>query len=78
MASRKEPNLGLNYGWGDAESGWQEQMNENLRAIGALVQGAVNSATVTAPPAEAVEGDRYIIPVGARVIWADHSGKLVR
>lgn len=78
MASFKEPNLGLNYGWNDGESGWQDQMDENLRAIGALVQGAIKSVSVTTPPPDAVEGDRYIIPTGATGVWAGHTGKVTR
>lgn len=76
--SSKEPNLGLNYGWIAGESGWQEQVNENFRALGALTQGAVKSATITTPPVDPIPGDRYIIPVGAAAGWSEHAGKLAR
>lgn len=44
--------------------------NEAIRALDALLQLAVLSRTVAAPPASPTAGDRYIVPVGATGVWA--------
>ena len=43
--------------------------NEAIRALDALVQLAVLSRTVAAPPASPAAGDRYIVPPGAAGAW---------
>lgn len=78
MAALIEPNIGLNYGWDAGESGWSEQMNENLKSLGTLVMPSVISASVTTPPFTPIAGDRYILPIGASGIWAGADGTLVR
>lgn len=78
MAAKQEPNIGLNYGWGLGESGWNLQMDENLRAVGALVQVGVVSMTTSTPPASPSQGARYIVGPAATGAWAGHTGKLVR
>lgn len=78
MASQ-EPNIGLNYGWEEGESGWALQMDENLRALGALLHLEVLSRTVEDPSDLAPEnGDRYIVPDGASGDWDGLDGKIVR
>ena len=44
-------------------------MNEALTQVDAVVQLAVLSAVVTAPPGTPTEGDRYIVPAGATGAW---------
>lgn len=78
MAAKQEPNLGLNYGWPLGDSGWNLEMDENLRAVGALVQLSVISATTTAPPSSPSQGDRYIVPAGATGDWAGQTNRVVR
>lgn len=78
MAAKQEPNLGLNYGWPLGDSGWNLEMDENLRAVGALVQLSVISATTATPPASPTQGDRYIVPAAATGDWAGHTNKVVR
>ena len=51
--------------------------NDALRILDVLVQPAVVSRTVTAPPATPAEGDRYIVPAGATGAWAGQTGKVV-
>ncbi|KAE8546137.1 DUF2793 domain-containing protein [Marinobacter nauticus] len=77
MPAKQEPNIGINYGWAGGESGINLQLDENWRAIGALLQLSVLSRT-TDIPASPVEGDRYIVPVGATGNWSGHDGKLAR
>lgn len=78
MASQ-EPNIGLNYGWGLGESGWDQQMDENLRAIGALLHLEVLSRDVDDPSTLSPEdGDRYLIPSGATGVWDGQDGKIAR
>lgn len=44
--------------------------NEAIRLLDALVQMAVISRTLTAPPASPADGDRYIVAAGATGAWA--------
>ncbi|NYZ69495.1 DUF2793 domain-containing protein [Endozoicomonas sp. SM1973] len=76
--AKQEVNIGLNYGWSLGESGWNLQMDENLKAIGALLVISVLSATTTEPPASPTPGDRYLVPVGATGVWQENINKVVR
>ena len=78
MASIQEPNLGLNYGWATGESGWANQMDENIRSIGALMFPSVVSFTTASPPGILVPGARYLVPAGATGLWAGEEDNLVR
>ena len=77
MPAKQEPNIGINYGWNAGESGINLQLDENWKAIGALLQLSVVSST-TDVPALPVAGDRYIIPTGATGLWSTHVGKVAR
>jgi len=78
MTVKNEPNLGINYGWDLGESGFNLQMDENLKAFGALIQIAVISTTIGTPPGSPTLGDRYLIPAGATGVWAGNDGKIAR
>ncbi|MCV5919823.1 DUF2793 domain-containing protein, partial [Escherichia coli] len=43
---------------------------------GAIVGLSVSSRSVTTPPASAVEGERYIVPVGATGAWAGRTDQI--
>src|SRR5688572_22200002 len=47
--------------------------NEAIQALDALVQPAVESRTITAPPATPLAGDAYLVPAGATGAWAGHA-----
>lgn len=47
-----------------------DELNAGFLSIDAVLQLAVISRVVTAPPADAIQGDRYIIPSGAIGAWA--------
>jgi hypothetical protein len=51
--------------------------NEAIQALDALVQPAVESRTVTAPPSTPLTGDTYLVPSGATDAWAGHTDELV-
>lgn len=77
--AKQEANIGLNYGWNLGDSGWNLQMDENLKALGALVNVSVLSATTQAPPAAPEKGHRYLIPAaGVTGDWAGHEKKIAR
>lgn len=78
MASSKAPNIGLNFGWSLGESGWNAQMDENLKAIDALLMINVLSATIATPPASPTPGDRYLLPTGTTDAWTGWEGRVVR
>ncbi|HEY0920671.1 DUF2793 domain-containing protein [Devosia sp.] len=50
--------------------------NEAMRALDLLVQPAVKSASLAAPPAAPEEGDAYLVPGGAGGAWAGRDGQL--
>ncbi|AKU43263.1 hypothetical protein RCRHEA_19 [Rhodobacter phage RcRhea] len=67
------PNLGLPI---IAASQAQKHVthNESLVRLDAMVQLAVLSAAITAPPASPSNGARYIVPTGATGAWAGNAG----
>ncbi len=71
-----DPNLGLTYGWDFRESGWKDGMDDNLKALGAVVHLSILSSTTTAPPGSPTNGDRYIIPAGATGDWSGKTGEV--
>ncbi len=75
MAST-DPNLGLTYGWTLGESGWNTNMDGNLKRLGAVVGLAVKDRDLTTPPASPVDGDRYLIPVAATGVWAGKTNQI--
>lgn len=51
-------------------------LNEALARLDGLASGLVESATTVAPPLAPLDGDAYIVPVGAEVAWAAEAGTL--
>lgn len=76
MTAQTLPNSGLVAGYTDAEDGWGEAMNANLRALDALVQLRVVDKDLTAPPGSPVAGQVYIVGAAATGAWAGQEGKL--
>ena len=50
--------------------------NEALLILDAAIHLAVESRSLTAPPATPADGDRYLVAAGATGAWAGHDGKL--
>ena len=50
--------------------------NEALRILDALTQLAVLSETITAPPTDAEDGDRYLVAQGGQDDWAGQDGSI--
>jgi hypothetical protein len=50
--------------------------NEGMRLLDGVVQLSVLSRAQTAPPANPVAGDRYILPSGATGAWAGFDDSL--
>lgn len=71
-----DPNLGLNYGWTMGESGWNDEMDANLKRLGAVVGLSVKDRDLTTPPASPTDGDRYIVATGATGAWAGKDGQI--
>lgn len=73
MPSSTEPRSGLFYGWSLGESGWNAQMDSNLKRIGRFgFHLSVLDRNLTAPPATPAVGDTYIIGSPATDAWATH------
>lgn len=60
MASIKESNLGLNYGWAYGESGWNTGMDDNLVKLGFESRKRINGI-LSSPPSAPSNGDAYIV-----------------
>jgi hypothetical protein len=71
-------NVGLIAGWVLGEEPWGDEMNANLRALDALIQGRVLDKDLTAPPGAPAAGDAYIVGAAATGDWATHDGKIAR
>jgi hypothetical protein len=71
MAVSYGPNLGkmINALTGDS---FDADFRALLRSYDALLQGAVISKTLTAPPGSPANGDRYIVGASATGAWATH------
>lgn len=77
MASTLGNNLGIYHSWDLGESGWNTQMDSNLKLIDATIFLSVLSATTTAEPVSPVAGDRYILPASATgTNWAGNDAAL--
>jgi len=50
--------------------------NEAIQALDVLVQPVVESLAVTTPPVLPIEGEAYVVPVGAIGSWAGHGSEI--
>lgn len=78
MGASFGPNNSVAYGWGAGESGWGQQMSQNMRALDALLSLDVISDAVNTPPSSPNPGDRYIIGPSPTGAWAGNAGKIAR
>lgn len=76
MPASQEAISGLWNGWNSGEGGMKNQMDANWLRIGALMNLAVISRTLTAAPASPTDGDRYIVAAGATGVWAGMSARV--
>ena len=51
--------------------------NEGMQVLDAVVQLSVRDRDLSAPPPAPVDGDRYLVAVGASGVWAGWSGNIV-
>jgi len=71
MASSTEPRSGIKYGWSLGESGWNSDMDANLKAIGRFAYHlSIKDRDLTAPPGSPTPGDTYIPAATATGAWA--------
>ncbi|MFG1478597.1 DUF2793 domain-containing protein [Xanthobacter sp. V4C-4] len=75
MASDQSANLALPY-LAAAQAQKHVTHNEALRALDAHVQLALESVTMSAPPATPEEGARWFVPAGATGAFAGQAGRL--
>lgn len=70
MTAITEPRSGIYYGWGIGASGWGEDMDANLTSVGRFAYHlSVLDRDLSTPPASPVNGDTYIVAVGATDAW---------
>lgn len=78
MPASQAPNANLNYGWDGDEQGINLQLDENWRAIDALMGSIAVLSEETAPPATPTNGDKHLIIGTATGDFAGHEGKVAR
>jgi hypothetical protein len=78
MAATQAPNANLNYGWDGDEQGINLQLDENWRAIDALLGSIAILSEVSAPPVSPANGDKHLIVATATGDFATHEGKVAR
>ncbi len=77
MASVTEPRSGLKYGWALGESGWNVEMDANLKSIGRFAYHlSVKDRDLEAPPESPASGDTYIVAASATGAWATKEGQV--
>lgn len=64
------PNTGMQAGFLAAESGWDDEMNRNLRVLDTLVNLRVLSMGLNAPPASPAQGAAYVVGSAPTGAWA--------
>lgn len=78
MASSTEPRSGLKYGWSLGESGWNAEMDANLKSVGRFSYHlSVKDRDLAAPPGSPASGDTYIPAATATGAWAGKEGQIV-
>lgn len=76
MPRKDTPRFKLAYGWDRGEDWWGDPTSENRVMTDALLHPAPISNTLMEPPADAIDGDQYIVPVGATGAWEGQDNKL--
>lgn len=77
MASSTEPRSGLKYGWSLGESGWNTEMDTNLKSVGRFgYHLSVKDRDLTAPPGSPASGDTYIPLATATGAWAGKENQI--
>lgn len=69
-------NVGLVADFATGESGWGGAMNQNLRAIDALMQPVVLDKDLATPPASPAIGDAYIVGAAATGAWSSKENQI--
>lgn len=69
-------NVGLVADFATGESGWGSAMNQNLRAIDALMQPVVLDKDVSTPPSTPSIGDIYIVGSSASGAWSGKENQI--
>lgn len=62
-------NIGLFYGWQTGDGDWGGPVNWNWLLLDVLVNPVCKSATMSTPPQDPQEGDRYIVAPEATGEW---------
>lgn len=74
MAKYTDPNFGVVLQWPLDESGWDIEMNANLRKLGSTAFLSIIDRDLSTPPGSPVNGDRYLVGAAATGAWAGQEG----
>lgn len=76
MPATQGPNAGLSLGWSPGEDFWGGPMNDNLLFLDSFMFPYIRTASRASPPADAKNGDMYIVATGGSGAWANADGLL--
>lgn len=76
MVASVEPRNDINHSWTLGESGWNQQMDENLLKLATFAGLSAIDRGLTTPPGSPTDGDTYIIPAGATGVWASRDNQI--
>lgn len=76
MSMKTAPSQGLSYGWIRGEDFWGGPVNDDLVYIDSVTFPTVESMSFSYPPAELVDGDKYIVAAPGSGDWLGQDGKM--
>lgn len=76
MAAKKDPNLGINYGWALGEDNWKDGMDANLLLLGAILNLQVTAIQNAPPTGTLTNGMRYIVGTAPTGAWAGKANQV--
>lgn len=76
MTASTEANAGLKKGWAASESGWEDDMTNNLIKIGAIIRLTVKDKDLTAPAGSEAEGDVLLVATGGSGSFLSKDGQI--
>ena len=78
MTATALQNAGILANFTPGESGWDDEMEKNLRKIDCLLQPNVIDKDLATPPGSPADGATYIVAASATGVWTGYSTKIAR
>lgn len=77
MPASTEPRSGLKHSWSLGESGWNTDMDNNLKSVGRFAYHlSIKDRNLATPPGSPASGDTYIVAASPTGAWVGHADKV--